>query len=337
MMTFSYRRALLDATQSIIKQQPRLQQQQGGRLLVSSTNTTQTSSSSSTRSNSTTSSLPLVSWSLDKSTKIGTISLNSPSTYNALTVEMGNEFSHSMHQLQTELVTRGANINAMVLVSQGENAFSAGGNINWLRLLSNNSIQANADIMLSFYQSFLCIRHCIPVPVVAALQGPAVGAGAGLALACDMRVASSETQRVLGFTFSRLGIHAGMGVSHPLPQCCGGGSTGTVNELFLTGKFISAQEAFDLGLVNRLVSNAATTTTVKDEAYALAGEVASQHPVSVRSMVQTLRTQQDIGLQAALLREAYAQATCYARNDWGAGLDAVEERRNPVFDLYHAK
>eukprot|EP00545_Synedropsis_sp_CCMP1620_P011615 CAMPEP_0119010228 /NCGR_PEP_ID=MMETSP1176-20130426/4877_1 /TAXON_ID=265551 /ORGANISM="Synedropsis recta cf, Strain CCMP1620" /LENGTH=358 /DNA_ID=CAMNT_0006962855 /DNA_START=122 /DNA_END=1198 /DNA_ORIENTATION=- len=319
----------------------------------------------STTTTTTTTKPPLVSWSLDETTKVGTITLESPATYNALTVEMGHEFSQAMRDIQHELsFGKKKDIHAMVLTSAaGTNAFSAGGNFEWLRSLRDDTpIHTNADAMLSFYQSFLCLRDLIPVPVIAALQGPAVGAGAGLALACDLRVAasssssggggasssssganknknntSSKQRMLLGFTFSRLGIHAGMGVSHLLPQCLGN-RAGLVNELLLTGKGLSAQEAYDLGLVNRLVVDGdGDGDAVKEEAYKLAREVASQHPVSVRTMVQTLRGQQDVGLQAALLREAYAQATCYARNDWGAGLDAVEERRDPVFDSYHDK
>jgi enoyl-CoA hydratase/carnithine racemase len=329
----SYRRTLLLVRAVITKRQP--SNTTSGRHFASSTITNQRAA-------------PLVSWSLDESTKVGTITLESPSTYNALTVEMGHEFSSAMRQLQHELVFNKKDINAMVLTGAGDNAFSAGGDFPWLRSLSNNSIQANADHMMSFYQSFLCMRQCIPVPVIGALQGPAVGAGAGLALACDMRVASRDTKRLLGLTFSKLGIHAGMGVSHLLPQCVGN-RAGVVNELLLTGKFVSAEEAYELGIVNRLVDipadaeadrdiNAAVNAAaVKEEAYSLALEVASQHPVAVRTLVQTLRGRQDEGLPAALLREAYAQATCYARNDWGAGLDAVIERRDPTFDSYHAK
>ena len=68
-----------------------------------------------------------------------------------------------------------------------------------------------------------------------------------------------------------------------------------------------------------------------------AEEVAAQHPVSIRSMIQTLRHSQDEGLESALLREAYAQAVCYNRGDWGAGLDAVVGRVDPTFDEYSRK
>lgn len=272
---------------------------------------------------------PLVSWELDELKKVGTISLESPKTYNALTVEMGREFSAAIRQIHEDLTEGSKNINAMVLQSSGDAAFSAGGNFDWLQSLGSFPVHKNADVMLNFYKSFLCIRT-LPVPVIAAIQGPAVGAGAGLALACDMRV-TSPGPRKFGFTFSKLGIHSGMGVSHLLQKSLG--SSAQVNEILLTGKFLSGEEAFDLGLVNRLVE----AGKVKDEAYKLAEEVAAQHPVSIRSMIQTLRHRQDEGLESTLLREAYAQAVCYNRGDWGEGLDAVLGRVDPTFDEYSKK
>lgn len=270
----------------------------------------------------------LVSWTLNESTKIGTITLDSPSTYNALTVEMGRVFQALVRQLESDIRDGTHNVNAVVLTGAGTDAFSAGGNFDWLRSLKDQPVHVNADTMLSFYKSFLSIRQ-LPVPVVAAIQGPAIGAGAGLALACDLRVTSPGPRR-LGFTFSRLGIHSGMGGSHYLTTSMGG-SSAIVNEILLTGKSLTGEEAFKYGLVNRLVDN------VKEEAYILAEEVARQNPLAVRSMIQTLRQRQDEGLEACLQREAYAQALCYHRDDWGEGLDAVLEKRDPDFTDYCTK
>jgi len=273
---------------------------------------------------------PLVNWHVDEASKVGTIILNSPKTYNALTVEMGHDFQSLIHDIKRDLTGGSVHVNSIVLTGAGDDAFSAGGNFEWLRGLKEKPVHANADAMMSFYQSFLCIRQ-VPVPVVAAIQGPAIGAGACLALACDLRVSSCIT-RCLGFTFSRLGIHSGMGGSHLLMRAIGGPSA-KVNEILLTGKILSGEEAFDLGLLNILADDG----QVKAEAKKLAEQVAVQNPLAIRSMIQTLRHQQDDGLQAALQREAYAQALCYNRDDWGEGLDAVLEKRDPVFGHYFDK
>jgi len=276
----------------------------------------------------TSSSGSLVGWEVDQATKVGTITLQSEKTYNALTVEMGYEFSTLCRKITHDLTTGGQNVNVIVLTGEGDNAFSAGGNRDWLRSLKNNSVHENTDLMLNFYNSFLCIRK-VPVPVIAAMPGPAIGAGAGLALACDMRTAAAK-RGILGFNFSRLGIHSGMGGSHLLEKALGGPSA-IMNEILLTGKILSGKECLELGLVNR-VSN-----YPKKAAYELAEEVSAQHPVSIRTLVQTLRVRQDDGLEAALQREAFAQAVCYNRSDWGEGVSAVAEKRDPVFDIYHTK
>lgn len=286
----------------------------GGRYL--STRTSSTASSTST----------LVDWTIDPETKIGTITLQSEKTYNALTVEMGVEFSEVCRQITHDLTTGGQDVPAIVLTGQGENAFSAGGNMEWLKSLRHNSVHHNADLMMNFYNSFLCIRK-VPVPVIAAIQGPAIGAGAGLALACDLRTAARK-ERILGLNFARLGIHSGMGGSHLLERAMGAPSA-LMNEILLTGRILTGQECMDLGLVNRLSDDP------KGDAYELAAEIAKQHPVAVRKLLMTLRVRQDEGLDRALQREALAQALCYARDDWGEGVTAVAEKRSPVFEPYH--
>jgi enoyl-CoA hydratase/carnithine racemase len=279
-------------------------------------------------SSSSISSEKLVGWSVNEETKVGTITLQAPETYNALTVEMGQDFAVLCREITHDLTTGQQDVHAIVLQGQGDDAFSAGGNFEWLKSLQHNSVHENADIMLQFYSSFLCVRR-LPVPVIAAIQGPAIGAGACLALACDLRTAAPK-RKILGFTFSSLGIHSGMGGSHLL-QCALGGPSAIINEILLTGKVLSGDEALELGLVNRVAEDA------KGAAYELASKIADQHPVAIRTMLQTIRQHQDDGLEQALQREALAQAICYNREDWGEGVDAISEKRDPVFDSYHKK
>lgn len=293
----------------------------------------------------------LVSWKVEEDAdkhKIGIITLKSPETYNALTVEMGNEFRSLVSRLEDNISNSievekqesnngsSKNVGAIVLCGEGDKAFSAGGDLQWLHSLSENSVHANVDAMLRFYRSFLCLREKLPVPVIGALHGPAVGAGACLALACDMRVGASGHLPLLGFPFCRLGIPTGMGALHLLQNCSKLGSAQT-GEILLLGKTLTGEEALDFGLVNRLVPQ----ERVKEEAKRLALEITrTAHPVAVRSMVRSMRLGTDHGggsLADCLYKDAHAQAMCYNRGDWGEGLRAAKTKTAPKFDDYHSK
>ena len=284
-----------------------------------------------------------MSWEIaeDSDEKVGIITLRSPKTYNALTVEMGKEFEALVFSLESDLAggnNANSEVGAIILRGEGDRAFSAGGDLEWLRSLSQNSVHANVDAMLSFYNSFLCLREKLPVPVIASLNGPAVGAGACLALACDLRVGASGSIPLLGFPFARLGIPSGMGALHLLQNCSGLGSS-RISEILMLGKTLTGEEAFDLGLLNRIVPR----DDVEKEAISLALElVRNSHPLAVRSLVRSIRLGADhggagSGLADCLYRDAHAQAMCYNRRDWGEGLDAVACKRDPDFDDYHCK
>lgn len=263
----------------------------------------------------------LVQWEVKKtvsSRTVGTITLNAPETRNALSVPMGQAFERLVFQ-----ITRSNDpLDAVILRGAASQAFSAGGDLSWLQSLSDVPVHVNADAMLHFYRSFLCIRQ-LPVPVICALTGPAVGAGAGLALACDFRIAQ-DSPKLLGFNFTKLGIHTGMGASYFVSQQL---NPTQRNEVLYLGQMLSSKRAVELGLVNRLSDDAVAA------AAAFADDLLEHtHPLAVRSLVRTLRTTDDAQLELALRNEAMAQAMCYHREDWGRGL-----RGPAVFDTYSVK
>jgi len=272
----------------------------------------------------------LVQFTHDPSTKIGTITLQSSTRHNPLTVEMGAQFQATVQSINASMSNKELNINSIIL--HGANStFSAGGDINWLRDLRKNPVHVNADLMLHFYKSFLSVRE-LQVPVITAIDGYAVGAGACLAIATDVRVMAKDAK--IGFNFVKLGIHAGMGGSHFLPIAVG---EGKAMEIMLMGKTLDGEEAGRLGVAQMVVDG--NGEDLLDEARKVAARIGKMHPLAVRSMVQTMRLRQDSmgsGLEAALQRESHAQALCYAREDWGEGLDAVTQRREPSFDDYHS-
>jgi enoyl-CoA hydratase/carnithine racemase len=304
----------------------------------------------------------LVRFTNDATTKIGYITLNSPETYNALSVEMGQQFEALIHDLTMKLNdlndyesnhdTSDSNSksvdyndnakdngikNTRVIILKGSNQnFSSGGDLTWLRNLRHNPVHINADKMYGFYKSFLSIRS-LPVPTIAHIEGYAIGAGACLALATDLRV-MNETAKI-GFNFVKLGIHSGMGGSHLLPNVIGESKSKLA---LLTGQVFNSKEAFHNGIAHA-ISNTNTDQQQGNQqgdqvTIDLAKQIAAMHPLAIRSMVQTTRLREDgrgCGLDATLRREAQAQALCYAKSDWGEGLDAVLERRQPHFGDYH--
>ena len=196
----------------------------------------------------------------------------------------------------------------------------------------------NSSTMYTFYKSFLSVRD-IPVPVVASINGPAVGAGACLTLACDYRVMKGSA--VIGFNFCKLGIHPGMGGSHMLPRLI---SKGKASRMLLGGKLVTGTEGERLGLIDEVVATDSKATDgdceVLRKAVEVAGEFAASSPVASRGCLRTLRLAVDgdgPGLEAALRREADQQAIDYARVDWKEGLAAVMEKRAPEFDVYMSK
>lgn len=146
----------------------------------------------------------LVKFEYDAENKVGFIILNSPSTYNSLTVEMGEQFESLIHGLSKQLNEESSsirNLNAVILKGANHN-FSSGGDLTWLRNLRHNPVHINADRMYSFYKSFLSIRS-LPVPTIAHIEGYAIGAGACLAIATDLRVMDENAK--IGFNFVKLG------------------------------------------------------------------------------------------------------------------------------------
>ena len=160
-------------------------------------------------------------------------------------------------------------------------------------------------------------------PVVAAVQGAAVGGGLGLALSADMRVAGPGSRFVANF--ARLGIHQGFGLSVTLPAVVG---QQRALDLLYTGRRVKGDEALALGLCDRLADS---DDAIHADAHALAAEIALSAPLAVRSIRQTLRGDLAERVRAATLREGSEQAWQLGTEDFKEGVAAMSERRAPRF------
>jgi 2-(1,2-epoxy-1,2-dihydrophenyl)acetyl-CoA isomerase len=159
-------------------------------------------------------------------------------------------------------------------------------------------------------------------PVVAAVQGAAIGGGLGLALSADLRVASPSSR--FAANFARLGIHHGFGITVTLPAATG---MQAALELLYTGRRVGGEEARALGLCDRLAAD----DELRSEAHALASEIASSAPLAVRAIRQTMRRDLPDRVRAATEREHEQQAGLFATDDFREGVSATAERRTPRF------
>lgn len=173
----------------------------------------------------------------------------------------------------------------------------------------------------------------VPFPTIAALNGHAVGAGLCLALACDMRIASSNAR--LGLNFTKIGITPGMLGSLTLPSIIG---IQAATKMILTGGLISAKEALTNGMVLEVVEEikgsiktTSEMSSVISSAFNLAQTISESSPVAVRASIKMLRNQIDGNMETALTKEAYAQALCFTLPDLHEGLDAVIDKRMANF------
>ena len=161
-----------------------------------------------------------------------------------------------------------------------------------------------------------------PLPIVAAVQGAAIGGGLGLALAADFRVAAPEAR--FAANFALLGIHQGFALSVTLPALVG---QQKALELLYTGRRVAAPEAHAIGLADRL----AESGQARAEAHALAGQIAASAPLAIRSIRATMRSGLPEQARAAMERERAEQERLMHTSDWREGLAAVSARRPANF------
>ncbi len=258
-------------------------------------------------------SVGLVTRSVDAS-GIATLTLNDEGNLNAMSEEMAREFSVAVASLKS-----GSRVRALILTGAGK-AFSAGGHLSMLERKRTTSAEANRVAMQAFYDAFLCILD-LKVPLIAALNGAAIGAGLCLACACDVRVAAVDAK--LGFTFLKLGLHPGMGATFLVPRIVG---RSMATELLLTSRVIDANEALRIGLVSRVCPR----ESVAQEAHSIANEMLACGPEASTQLLETMRGDMS-ELTNALTREALCQSINYAGTEFAEGLAAVKEKRVPSF------
>jgi enoyl-CoA hydratase len=248
---------------------------------------------------------------------VALLTLNRPERLNAITFEMFDE----LHEACAEL-TAADDVRAVVLTGAGR-GFCSGLDLDEAATLPDMTAQ---QMMLGQerWAGSLVALHELPQPVIAAVNGAAAGGGLGVALAADIRLAAPEAR--FNAAFVRIGLTAGdVGVSWSLPRVLG---FGIAAELLLTGRFVDAEEAARIGLVNRVVP----ADELLEAAYALAEEIAANTPFGVMLTKRVLHANVDApGLRSAIEMENRGQTLATRGADFREALAAFRERRAPSF------
>ncbi len=244
---------------------------------------------------------------------IATITFNRPKALNALNRELLDELSDAL-----DVVAGDHDIRVLILTGSGEKAFVAGADITELRTF--NALQAK--IFAQKGQMTFEKITALPIPVIAAVNGYALGGGNEIALACDFIYASQNA--MFGLPEINLGLIPGFGGTQRLPRLIG---TNMAKELILTGKIISAEEACRIGLVNQVCPAEALLETVRK----VAGVIASKGRVSLRAAKQTINRGMNVDLASGCSMEIDAFALCLASEDAREGTSAFLEKRKAEF------
>jgi enoyl-CoA hydratase/carnithine racemase len=251
----------------------------------------------------------------DARTGVATVTLNRPERLNALTFTVYEELLETFRALRTSERVR------VVVITGAGSAFCSGGDVHDI---IGPLVARDAAGLLAFTRMtcdlVLAMRRC-PQPVVAALNGTTAGGGAVIAAACDIRIAAPSAK--IAFLFTKVGLSgADMGAAWLLPRIVG---LGRATELLMTGDFISAEEAFRIGLYNRVVPDAL------QEARTFAEVLAGGPAAALRTTKEALEREAHLDLAAALDHEAQVQASLMREPDFREAYEAFVAKRTPRF------
>ena len=247
---------------------------------------------------------------------VATITLNRPEIRNAMDPALTEAFSSAVATLRGD-----AGVRALIVTGTPP-AFCAGGDLSWIEPGPGADVAAMRDKMRAFYPKFLAVRS-LDIPVIAAINGAAVGAGLCLAMACDIRIAAEDA--TLSAPFTRLGMHPGMAATYLLTRLLG---TSRAADLLFTARAIDGREAERMGLVNRAVPAADLMTTART----LAQGIASNAPLPMRMVKRAIYLAERADMETMLEYEGLAQPITMATADLMEGLTAVREKRAPRFE-----
>ncbi|USK61706.1 enoyl-CoA hydratase/isomerase family protein [Peribacillus asahii] len=244
---------------------------------------------------------------------ICTVKLNRPEVRNALVLEMRQEIKDVF-----TAVKQNDEVKVIILTGEGK-AFSAGGDLSALKevdaVSGRKRLQAGHEMIHSIVN--------LEKPVIAAINGVAAGAGVSLAVACDIIIASRSAAFIQ--SFAKVGLIPDLGAIHFLPKLIG---RHRALELMFLGEKVSAEQAQNIGMINRVVED----EQLMDEVYRLALQLAEGPDMALGFMKKLVNRSVLADLDETLELEGFAQAMCFESKDFKEGVQAFFEKRKPVFN-----
>lgn len=248
---------------------------------------------------------------------VGWIRINRPERLNSFAGDMREKLYAALVELEAEPAVR------CVVVTGVGRAFSTGGDVRVMAELDEQRDKETFEELVRAGAAIVRQIDAMETPVIAAINGPAAGAGACLALACDIRIASEAAS--IGFTFLRVGLHPDWGGSYFLPRLVG---LALASELVMTGGMIGAERAERLGLFNRVVSADALEAASRT----MAGQIAHAPTNVVADAKRSLRASPRSTLDEILTMETRAQLDAFDSPNFHEGIISFLEKRSPRFN-----
>jgi enoyl-CoA hydratase len=250
---------------------------------------------------------------LEKEPPLAYITINRPEVMNALSNALTEELGQAFDEVEKD-----EEIRVLIITGAGEKAFMAGADIKEVQerdfVLGRKQTRRRQEVLNKLAE--------MPIPVIAAINGFALGAGLEMAIACTLRIASTNAK--MGSPEVNLGIIPGDGATQRLPRLVG---FGRAMELVLTGGMIDAEEAYRIGLVNKVVP----LENLMDEVKKLANLLASKPPLALQYAKEAVNRSMEVGLYEGMAHESYLHALACASEDKKEGVAAFLEKRKAQF------
>jgi 2-(1,2-epoxy-1,2-dihydrophenyl)acetyl-CoA isomerase len=245
-----------------------------------------------------------------------TITLNRPEKLNAFIGHMRRDLAEALEHAGSDRAIR------VVIITGAGRAFCAGGDVAFMgELMQRRDSEEFARILGAGRRVITAIRH-MTKPVIAAVNGPASGAGANLAFACDLRIASTAAS--FAQSFVKVGLHPDWGGTFFLPRLV---TPNKACELFFLGETIDAHEALQLSIVNRVVA----PEELEAETLQVAERLRLAPPIALAAAKQAVYASEAADLEEMLRYETEAQLRCFESDDGHEGVHAFLEKREPHF------